>query len=333
MGFIEKWIIKNILGFWEAIMDSMYGSIEAANEQTIQGFKNLFNTTDSSIYDSVLNITNKVVLPIAIIILLIFLILDLSTKMAEVNLKSDTAIANFTSFGLKLILGILLITSAPTVVSTTYDIANAMVKESNKAFEQEEIERLGFYDILEKNIKNSGGEINTDPTAWEWFKGVFSTKDAEEKEEDIRKARIVDYYLERDLISANIRDLILAIITWIASFAIYPIILLTLMSRAFELYLYLMVSPITLTMFFNRSTTQNGVNFLKNIFAFGLQTLVIIFVLYIYMKLLNSFTTELLTTKELISMKYISTKILLQTMFCIFGILGSKTLAQRALGA
>ena len=333
MGFIEKWIIKNVMGLWEAIIDSMYGSINAANEHTTQGFKNLFNTTDTSIYDSVLNITNKVVLPIAIIILMIFLILDLSTKMADTNLRSDSAIANFTSFGLKLILGVILITSAPTVVSTTYDIANAMVKESNKAFENEEIEKLGFYDILEKNIKNSGGEIDTDPTAWEWFKGVFSSKDKEEKEEDIRKARILDYYFERDLISANIFDLILALITWLASFAIYPIMLLTLMARAFELYLYLMISPITLSMFFNRGTSQNGVNFIKNIFAFGLQTLVIIFVLYIYMRLLNGFTQELITTNKLISLLDISTKILVQTGFCIFGILGSRTLAQKALGA
>lgn len=354
---IDEAFFRESINNFNGIIKNLFNSVNSQAISNSGGFQNLIYQ-DSSIYEKIVNISNNVILPIAILLLLTFLVIDLSVRLSEVStMNSDTSISYIISFVFKLLIGVILISNAPKIVEITFDTANYLTQNAHKyIFDEEEnrVEDFDLYDLMEQNLKNRGIEISTEITftdllnmngkdVWEVIKtrrensrndiedgSDFQT---EEKEDYYRDQKILETYLDNTEVNGLFITFVISLIVLILSYLFPLAVGLVMLRRGLELYLYLAVSPITLGFLFNRHTQQSGVNFLKNIFAYGLQLLVIFFVVYIYSSLTNLYAVNLLKQTGEIKLTTLAMQYGVYTIFGIGAVMGSKSLTQRALGS
>lgn len=337
---LDEILFRETMANFNKIITSLYSSLNNGALESSGGFKNLIYS-DNTIYEKIINISNAIMLPMAILFLLSFLVFDLSSKLSEnSSMNSDTSMAHIVHFVFKLLIGVVLISNAPTIVTTTFDVANSLTKRANEYLvsEEETKDNFDMYDLMEKNLTNRGipiKENNFGDHVSYYVKRIWGEMDKEEASEGAygREAKILETYMDNSEIDGLFFSFIVSLLANVVIYILPFVLKLVLIRRGLELYIYLAVSPITLSFLFNKNTQQSGVNFLKSIFAYGLQLLVIFFLIYIYSSVINSFASNLLLDTKEINLNGIALEYLLYSVFCIFALFGSKSLTQRALGS
>lgn len=92
-----------------------------------------------------------------------------------------------------------------------------------------------------------------------------------------------------DLLSLNFTLVLTTVIYWLGKFVIQVF----LVARFFEIYLYLMVSPMPFSTLTNQQLSQTGLNYIKNVIALALQAVIILVSFAIYTALSTSYTLNL----------------------------------------
>lgn len=92
-----------------------------------------------------------------------------------------------------------------------------------------------------------------------------------------------------DLLSLNFTLVLTRFIYWLGKFVIQVF----LVARFFEIYLYLMVSPIPFSTLTNQQLSQTGLNYIKNVISLALQAVIILVSFAIYTALSTSYTLNL----------------------------------------
>ena len=337
-GF-NKWMIDSSFNNIQDIFDSLGESINKTIDFSNKGLSEMLG---NDVYKMLIKFSTNFIFPVAIVFLMVFVTINLSSNMIEINLEGNQALFKFIEYFAKIGIGAVILYNSFNIVNVIYDVPREISVLMAKEITQKDLSLDKRFDVDEyiyDSLTKDNLPTNWSPNVWEVlgytakyatdpFSMIDDIKNVETKHKEFRRYTFMENKGMSGLfwffLSSTISRLIMTIVPIVIEIVLYI--------RIMRILLYVWISPIPISFLFSKHLNQNGINFLRNLFALGMQLAVIMILVFLYYTIQHTQYISFITSQSSVNLNTMAISLTSFGVLLISLIWGSEKFTKELLG-